>query len=98
MDMTQKVRPQQEVQLMRDNILIHRMQKLKDKDLPISVRSFIPDRYHRYEAMRESNRKIKETTEKLDRIKLQSSKLLEKIKNLSEWPWSTTPISSPTAC
>lgn len=49
MNMVQKVRPQKEVQLMRDNILIHRMRKLKDKDLPMSVRSFIPERYHRYE-------------------------------------------------
>lgn len=81
MDMVQKVRPQQEVTQMRDNILLYRMRKLKDKDLPMSVRSFIPDRYHRYEMMRDTNRKIKETTEKLDRIKLETSKMLEKIKH-----------------
>lgn len=84
MDMVQKVRPQQEVQLMRDNILIHRMRKLKDKDLPMSVRSFIPERYHRYETMRDTNQKIKDITEKLDRIKLQSSKMMENIKHLSK--------------
>lgn len=84
MDMVQKVRPQQEVQLMRDNILIHRMHKLKNKDLPMSVRSFIPERYDRFDKMRNANRRIKEVTEKLDRIKLQSSKQMEKIKNLSE--------------
>lgn len=83
MDMVQKVRPMKEVQLIRDNILIHRMRKLKDKDLPMSVRSFIPERYHRYETMRETNRKIKEISEKLDRIKLQSSKMMENIKQLS---------------
>lgn len=92
MDMVQKVRPQQEVQLMRDNILIQRMRKLKDKEMPMSVRSFIPERYNRYETMRDTNRQIKETTEKLDRIKLQSSKMLEKIKNLSEW------LAGPLIC
>lgn len=84
MDMVQKVRPKAEVQLMRDNILIHRMRKLKDKELPMSVRSFIPEKYLRYEKMRDSQRKIKETSEKLDRVKLQSSKIMEKIKHLSK--------------
>lgn len=83
MDMVQKVRPQQEVQLMRDNILIHRMRKLKDKELPMSVRSFIPERYDRFDKIRNANQRIKDTTEKLDRIKLQSSKMLEKIKSLN---------------
>lgn len=35
--------------------------------------------------MRDTTRKINETTEKLDRIKLQSSKMMDKIKTLSKY-------------
>ncbi|XP_054740347.1 augmin complex subunit dgt5 isoform X1 [Anastrepha obliqua] len=79
-NLIKSVRSRQDVQEVRENILIKRLEKLKDQVVPTSARSFLPKEMQTYLKAKELKRNIEDVQMRLDEYRKEHETLAMNIK------------------
>ncbi|XP_055838132.1 augmin complex subunit dgt5-like [Episyrphus balteatus] len=79
-NMIERVKPRQEVQVIRENILIRKMDKLKDQVVPACSRSFLPKEMQRYLKVKDLKQRKSDLEAKTTEVMSQYNSLSNSIK------------------
>lgn len=80
MNMMERVKPRQEVQEIRENILVRKMDKLNGQVVPACSRSFLPKEMQRYLKVKDLKQKKSELETKMSELTTQYNSLSNSIK------------------